>query len=146
MVKIIYASTSGNVEIVCEKIAEIFNESGIETKLMRSEQTSIDEILNHDLFVLATSTWEHGEINQFYLELLGEITKNDMTGKKAAFVGLGDRRYEPVLFCKGIDILQDAFLKQGGSQVGEALKIDGEPYGLFESVVSEWTKQLLEYL
>lgn len=142
--QIIYASTSGNVEIVVEKISEILSAAGIINELHRSEQTSIDVIRNNKLFLLATSTWEHGEINPFFNKLLAEMKKENLTGKKAAFVGLGDMRYEPVLFNQGIKILKKAWMDMGGEDIYELFLINGEPYGILDTRVSEWALGLVE--
>ncbi|MBL8014766.1 MAG: flavodoxin domain-containing protein [Candidatus Doudnabacteria bacterium] len=143
---IIYASTSGNVELVCEYIQRSLGDAGIDTSLHRAEVTSIDLIKNADNMILATSTWEHGELNPFFAKLLSEMKQEDLGGKKAAFVGLGDRRYEPVLFCRGIEILQEAFTAQGGSQIGEILKIEGEPHTQLDSTVKPWLESIIQNL
>lgn len=143
-INIIYASTSGNVEVVCEKVCEVLSNLGHETLLHRAEQTKIEALLNSDFLILATSTWEHGELNPFFKLLYDEMGKHDLTGLKAAFVGLGDKRYEPVLFAEGMETVRRRFLKQGGQEVGEALRINGEPYSLLETEVVQWVNQLTD--
>ncbi|MBN1916000.1 flavodoxin family protein [Candidatus Dojkabacteria bacterium] len=142
--QIVYASTSGNVEVVVEKVSEVLTEKGIVNRLHRSEQTSIDLIRNNSLFVLATSTWEHGEINPFFNKLLAKIKKEDLSRKNAAFIGLGDMRYEPILFNQGIKILKDVWMDKGGGILHELLLINGEPYGILDSRVSKWALGLAE--
>lgn len=146
MVHIIYASTSGNVEAVCQKISDILGAQNIESVMHRAEKTDFSVIADNGLFILATSTWEHGEINPFFNKLLAEISANDLSGKKAAFVGLGDTRYEQILFCKGIDILREACLKSGGQELLTTLKINGEPYEQMDTTVATWTNRLVELL
>lgn len=146
LIKIIYASTSGNVEIVCQKIAEVLEKQGLKTSLHRAEQTKIDEVKNHDYFILATSTWEHGAINPFFKPLREEIKKTDMSGKFAGIVGLGDTRYEEVLFCEGAEKLKRAFISSGGKVIYNTLKIDGEPYDLLDTAVTDWANYFLKTL
>lgn len=143
-VTIIYASTSGNVETVCFHISNTLKSKGIDTELHRAEKIGIDVIVNNSFFIFATSTWEHGEINPFFNKLLGEISHTDLSNKRSAFVGLGDTRYEQVLFCKGIDILREAFLKSGGTEVLTTLKINGEPYKYLQTTVGTWTDRLIQ--
>lgn len=143
---IIYASTSGNVEVVCEKIGEILMQKGIEVELNRVEQTSVEKLNETNLFIFATSTWEHGEINPFFNKFLKEMKSMDLKEKKAYFVGLGDRRYEPVLFAEGVEILKRLFLKQGGQIIGETLTIDGEPYSKLDTTVVEWANLIPDYI
>ncbi|MCA9379675.1 flavodoxin domain-containing protein [Candidatus Dojkabacteria bacterium] len=146
LIPIIYASTSGNVEATCQHISDLLREAGFETSLHRAEIVDFKVIQESSVILLATSTWEHGEINPFFNNILGEIEKNDLTGKSAGFIGLGDTRYEQVLFCKGIDILREAFIKAGGKDLSSPLKINGEPYQYFNTTVLNWTNKLIELL
>lgn len=145
-IHIIYASTSGNVEAVCQKISDILETHSFRTTLQRAESTDFSVISDNNKFIFATSTWEHGEINPFFNKLLVKISQNDMAGKKAAFIGLGDTRYEQMLFCKGAEILRESFLKSGGTELSTMLKINGEPYGQMNTLVTTWTNRLIELL
>lgn len=138
-IQIIYASTSGNTELVMEYISERLQAtSDLEFELHRAEVTDISVILKNKYFLFGTSTWEHGALNPFFANLLKDIQKHDMSGKFAGFVGCGNGRYEKILFCKAIDIVQQVFLKQNGKQLGETLKIDGDPHNHLETQVKEW--------
>jgi flavodoxin len=144
--KIIYASTSGNVESTCEYLADLMRGAGLKVQLERSERTDAADLISYQNFVFATSTWEHGEINPFFKPVLHDLANLNMAGKHAAFLGLGDHRYEPVWFCRGIEIAQEAFLKAGGQAFGETLKIDGEPSAQFETLVKPWADRLISQI
>ena len=146
IIDIVYASTSGNVEAVCEKIAEVLKDAHFEVNLSRSEKTDIKILLKSEFLILATSTWEHGELNPFFKPLYDQMKESDFSNKKAAFVGLGDRRYEPVLFAEGMEIVRKCFLERGGVEGCEPLKIDGEPYKLLDSEVQQWAESLVAKL
>lgn len=133
--QIIYASTSGNVEFVCEEVAA---KLPINSQLHRAEITDIQQILDAELLLIATSTWAHGELNPFFNELNEQMKKANLQGKFAGFIGLGDKRYEPVLFCNGIEILKSTFTEAGGAQIGSTLKVNGEPYHQLEDVIKPW--------
>ena len=135
---IIYASVSGNTELVVEHAAGILRDKGWQVNVSKAEQTSINILSENNIFLLGTSTWEHGRINPYFDTLLKEMAEQDLSGKQAGFVGLGDHRYEPVLFCGGAKKLRDVFMQQGGEEVGEMLMIDGEPNELLDSSVREW--------
>lgn len=145
-VHIIYASTSGNVELVCEKIESVLKNNHIEVQMHRAEITDISVFDRSDFFVLATSTWEHGEINPFFNELLIQMKKYDFSGKYAGFVGLGDIRYEPVLFCKGLDELKEVFTDNNGVELGGTVKINGEPHEILDTTVKNWAQKFLDEL
>ena len=145
-IPIIYASTSGNVESVCQAVADLLTVAGITTSLHRAEATGYEIIAANSIFILATSTWEHGELNPFFNKLYSEMLSHDLKGKKAAFIGLGDIRYEPVLFCKGIDIIREVFLRSGGTEINTTLKLNGEPYQYLNTTVLNWANRLIELL
>lgn len=138
----IYATTAGNTELVMEYIADQLKALGGELSLQRAEKTPITDIQTHDVFILGTSTWEHGELNPFFNRLFKELKNADLKGKKAAFVGCGDIRYEPILFCAGSELLRTTWLQQGGQQLAQPLKINNEPHHQLETMVKPWVANL----
>lgn len=142
-VQIIYASTSGNVETVCEYVGKVVEGHHYDVALHRAEITDADVLIKNHLFILATSTWEHGEINPFFNKLLDAIAHLDLKDKYFGFIGLGDRRYEPVLFCGGMETLRDAVIKSGGIEIGEPLRIEGEPHQKLETEAQPWTHHFI---
>lgn len=146
VIHLVYASTSGNVEIVVETVAEQLQHDGFKTELHRAEKSTLDVFTQNQFFVIATSTWEHGRLNPFFEPLMKEMKSAYFQGKQAAFIGLGDRRYEPVLFTEGMEKLRKVWLNQGGQELGERLKIQGEPYAQLEQVVKPWVSQLEQRL
>jgi flavodoxin len=141
-INLIYASTSGNVELVMETVTGVLNEQGFQTHLSRAEQTALEVVVQNKVFVFGTSTWEHGALNPFFVKLIEEMATIDCHGKQAAFVGLGDSRYEPVLFCEGMEKVRRVWLQQGGQEATVALKIQGEPYHQLELKVIPWATRL----
>ena len=137
-IHLIYASTYGNTETVIEATAAQLATRGWVAETHRAEKTSVEVVTQNHLFVFGTSTWEHGALNPFFKEYLNQLKTTPCQGKTAAFVGCGDRRYEPVLFCEGIEIIKRVWVAQQGAVVGETLKIQGEAYGLLDSLVVPW--------
>lgn len=133
-IHVIYASTSGNVEKVVETAAEVLRQAGLAVELHRAEQTPLSVITDNDTFILASSTWEHGVLNPFFQRLYSEMKDQDFTGKRAGFMGCGDRRYESVLFNEGIKMINRLWTKQGGQQLHHMHIIDGDPYPQLEPV------------
>ncbi len=141
-VHVVYASTSGNVEIVVEKVVKILRDAQISVEAHRAEQTPLETISNNDTFILATSTWEHGQINPFFNSLLKEMKSQNFAGKRATFIGLGDIRYEHVLFNQGMKVLRGVWLDQGGTEFHRQLLINGEPYHVLDTTVTVWAEAL----
>lgn len=143
-VQAIYASTSGNTELVVEAVADRWRAGGLTVELHRAEQTSPVVLTSNSTFLLATSTWEHGNINRFFYTLFDALKSISCAGKRAAFIGLGDTRYEPVLFCGGMEMLRERWLAQQGREIGQRLKINGEPHAFLTTSVAQWADAILE--
>ncbi len=139
----IYASTSGNTEWVVERVAEVWRAAGLQIDLHRAEQTDPTIWQQHDTFLLATSTWDHGVINPYFDKLLAALKETDSAGKRAAFIGMGDVRYEPVLFCGGMETLKNIWVERGGQALDAPLKFNGEPFAKFEAVIKPWAEKLV---
>lgn len=142
-IQFIYASTSGHTEAVIEFIADLWRQTGVETAIMRAEAASPNVLTEHRLFVLGISTWQHGDANPYFRPLMSAMKEIDLSGKYAAFVGLGDKRYEPVLFNYGLDLLKQRWWDGGGKEIGEDLRINGEPFAKLETEVADWANQTL---
>lgn len=143
---ILYGSMTGNTEAVIYKVDELLTSKEITFTRSRSEDVQESVIDSHDLFLFATSTWEGGSMNPFFEVLYEYIKANNMKGKKAVFIGLGDRSYDEENFNKAIKDLKQAFITSGGSEIGETLIIDGDPYALLETEVTDWLNNIVSKL
>lgn len=142
----VYASTSGNTELVCEYVQSKLIDKEIQNPLLRVEQVSLKVFNQGDVFIFATSTWEHGEVNPYFHDFLLDLDQQSddfLLGKKIIFIGLGDTRYEPVNFCKGIDIVEEALLSKGASKISNTLKINGHPHDQLDTIVKTWIEKQL---
>ncbi|WKZ30892.1 MAG: flavodoxin family protein [Candidatus Dojkabacteria bacterium] len=146
MIKIIYASSTGNTEIVCEKVSELLDDADLDSGLFKAEEVHNDIFLQGRDFILATSTWNNGQLNDMYLELYEGLLQVDLTGKRFGFIGLGDMSYGEELFCKGIDLLKKRALQSGGTAIGETFKIDGEFTQEVSAKLEIWVKGLVNNL
>lgn len=141
---IIYASASGNVEIVSEYISQLLEKEGIKTKLYRAEMTDAKIIEDNTHFIFSTSTWNAGLMNPYFDGLYKGMDELDLKGKQAGFVGLGDVRYEKAYFCEGIETLKERFIDKGGKEIHKTVKLNGEPQKLLDTVVFQWMEHFLE--
>jgi flavodoxin len=142
----VYASTSGNVEFVIDTIADHWRQAGHLVETHRAEVTSIDIVTQNQLFLFGTSTWEHGELNPFFVPLYEKLQTIDCTNKSAFFVGCGDYRYEPVLFNRGIQLIQERWESQGGQVNYHPLKINNDPSLSLHNLIEPWINQTKDLL
>ncbi len=143
-IHIIYASTGGNTEHVMEQVQNYWQEAGVQVELHRAEKTPLSVITENSFFLFSTSTWDHGTINPFFDKLLLEMKNSDFLGKTAAFIGLGDRRYEKHYFCSGMLLLREIWEQNKGTSIGVPLTIGREPFeDIIEKMVRDWAEQTL---
>lgn len=144
--QIIYASTSGNTLAVAEYLHNMVLSSGMYSEIHKAQLATSATLNLSDTFVFATSTWEHGEINPYFKPLMKEIREKDLSEKRVAFIGTGDVRYEPVLFCQGMETLRELILSRGGKEICDSLKINGDPYDHMDSAIKNWCTELIQLL
>lgn len=132
-VLIVYGTGSGNTQLVVDAIAEGLVESGLEVKALRGEQVLKkdaelrEELLSYSLVLLACSTWNVGQLQDYYAPFVKELGKLQLPQHKFAVVGLGDsKNYD--IFCGAADILQQTVEQVGGQLIAPTLRVDGPPH------------------
>ncbi len=142
-INVIYASASGNTLLVAKYIKDRFLDEMFDAKLHRAELFETSLFKEKEVYIFAISTWEHGVPNPHFDDLLDHF-KNNKNKLKVAFIGLGDLRYEPVLFCGGMNSFREAMINGGGNELISPLRLNGEPHDKLNNVVENWFINLLE--
>jgi flavodoxin I len=144
---IVFASTSGHTEYVVDtligSLSEFVPEWDLEKRM--AEKTQPLDLLQGDVLLLASSTWNtggiEGQLNPHMEALLQEQAKDvDLAAKPCACIGLGDHRY--FYLARAGDRLQGYVKTHHGQLILPTLTIIDEPYGQ-EETVREWGKQLV---
>jgi flavodoxin I len=142
---IVFASTSGHTEYVVEALIESLKSTtrGLEIVETMAEKARPQDLLNGDVLLLASSTWNtgsvEGQLNPHMWVLLHDKAKTlDLAGKPCACIGLGDHRY--FYTARAADHLQHYVKAHHGRLIVPTLKIIDEPYGQ-EEAVRVWGKQ-----
>lgn len=138
---IIFGSTTGNTEIVADKIAE--NLSGYDVQVIYVTDAKDDAAVQEaDLVVYGCSTMGLGELQEDFLPYYeNRMTPALLKGKSVAVFGLGDKENYEDYFCWSADILSKKVTACGANLVCPPLKVDGEPDDNEEAVVA-WAKEL----
>ena len=147
---IVYATTSGHTEYVMDVlIAELTALApSMEVKKQLAEKTSADDLKRGDALLLASSTWNtgnvEGQLNPHMHALLLDRAKDiSLSGKGVALVALGDERYFHTANA-AVHLEKFAATHQGRT-ILPTLKIINEPYGQ-EEAIRAWAKQLVPHL
>jgi flavodoxin I len=123
----IYASMSGNTEAIADLIEECLTSEGGQVDRMEALDADASEMLAYDSILLGAYTWGDGELPDEFLDIYDDMEDLNLSRKKMAVFGSGDRAYEH--FCGAVDLLEQRIAEKGGELVMEGLKIEHAPYG-----------------
>lgn len=135
---VVFGSTTGNTESVAQVIAKTLAESKIDVTLKNVIAVSKNDFNgDYGVIVLGSSTWGDDEIElqEDFAEFYESMDELDMSGKKAAVFGCGDKTYEH--FCGAVDALEEKCQSLGATLVVGGLKIDGDPDDAREEII-DW--------
>lgn len=90
-VGLFYGTNTGVTEMVAERLVEIMNENGFEVDLHDIANESLDTMEDYNTLIIATPTWNDGELQDDWEEVIDEFNQFDFSGKKVGFVGTGDQ-------------------------------------------------------
>lgn len=146
-INIIYASTSGHTEYVVDHLKNYLQQKSADLKVTvkRAEQANDQDLLQGDILILASGTWNlggvAGQLNPHMHELLNKKAKDtDLNGRKAAIISLGDSRY--YYTARATEHLQKFIRSRNGEVFGIPLVIINEPYGQ-EEKIEKWGEKFL---
>jgi len=135
---IVFATTSGNSELVAEAIADGIDQSGDSAECVRAEVTSPEKLNDYDASILISSTWNVGLLNDNMIKFHNQLCKMDLPKNLIDVVGLGDSKSYDI-YNGAAEILEGTVKKIGAKQVMPTLKIDGEIYSKLEDY-KNWGK------
>ena len=125
-IKLVYASLTGNTEMLSDLIIEKFEEEkGLEIeKLFIEDMVDFDFLDDADAFIIATYTYGEGDLPEEMEEFFEALGEKDFSGKTYGVIGTGDTVYEQ--FCVCVDQFNDQIAKTGATNPTQNLKIEIE--------------------
>lgn len=125
-IKLVYASLTGNTEMLSDLIIEKFEEQkGIEIeKLFIEDMVDYDFLDDADAFIVATYTYGEGDLPEEMEEFFEALGEKNFSGKTYGVIGTGDTVYEQ--FCVCVDQFNDQIAKTGATNPTQNLKIEIE--------------------
>jgi flavodoxin I len=118
-VGLFYGSTTGNTEMAAERIQEEFNNATPDmVELFNVVDTSVDSMQDFDALILGASTWDIGEMQYDWQDVMDDLDGLDLNGKKVAIFGLGDQIGYGDTFQDAIGILGKKMRECGAQLIG----------------------------
>ncbi|MGB0733669.1 MAG: flavodoxin FldB [Pontibacterium sp.] len=117
MIAIVYGSTTGNTSDIAEKVAQIIGAEN--TSLFDVKDVGLDVIESFDKLIFAIPTWDYGEVQEDWLDVWEQVDSLNLSGKTAAFIGLGDQLGYSEWFVDAMGMLHDKVVARGALVVGQ---------------------------
>lgn len=139
---VFYASMSGNTEAIADIISGELKDQNHDVDLedFMSVQSAA-ELLNYDLTFIGLYTWGDGDYPDECLDMIEEIEQLDLENHPFAIFGSGDTSYPE--FCGALDHLQRLIEEQGGTVVGNPLRIELNPEPEDEEEIKKFVSEAL---
>ena len=102
---IFYGSSTGNTEVVAEKIRVLF---GKDAETNNIDSASKEDIEKYDFLIFGTSTWGIGDMQDDWEDFINVLEDVNFNKKKVAFFGLGDQVNYADSFVDGMGAIYDA--------------------------------------
>lgn len=144
-VVIIYGSSGGNTELVCQKVAETLEAAGIAVTLKRVEKSTVNDI-GSGLTILAAPTYEHGVILHHWQPFLKSMKNVDLSRQKITVIGLGEPQYDDHYHIESANTLTNAIKASKGTLFCHPLRVSGGVLGQLEGRVKKWGEEIVKLL
>jgi len=142
---LLFASMSGNTELMADAVEEGVKEAGSDVdSLDIMYGFEIENLKNYDGILLGAYTWGDGELPDDFLEFYDNLDSIDLTGKKAAVFGSCDSAYPN--YGAAVDILIHKLKERGAEIFSEGLKVELTPDEKVEEVCRMFGKNFAAFL
>ena len=141
-VLIIFSSIGGNTEMVVKKVAQTMESSGHQVDYRRVDIADPKEILNYDLTILASPTYNQGTLEDHFKPFMKSFKKIDLKNRNFGVIGLGDTKYYPEYLTEAAGILEEEIKKAGANLVTPPLRIGTNPLKMMDKIVVNWAQKV----
>lgn len=123
----LYASTTGNTELMAEAIVEYLEnkQHQVVTKTFDFDPIDVEELLDYDAVLVGTHTWDDGDLPYEVEDFYEELDDVDITGQIVGVFGSADSFYDT--YGGAIDLMGDCLENKGATMVPNRLKVDLVP-------------------
>ncbi|RIK39130.1 MAG: flavodoxin [Chloroflexi bacterium] len=113
-----YGSTDGHTAMVARLLQQAFGACGVTVELFDIADYYLEEMLGFDRLILGAPTWNIGQLQADWEEVLDEFDALDLSGKEVALFGLGDQAGYPDTFVDALFFVANRAQERGARLVG----------------------------
>ena len=111
-----YGTQTGKTESIAEMIRDEFGASEIDMHDM--SQTDVSDFDGYTKLIIASPTWDIGELQSDWDAFFPELDRMDFKGKTVAYFGTGDQVGYADNFMDAVGILEAKISARGGKTIG----------------------------
>lgn len=143
--QIVFASMTGNNEDMAEILEDNLLQAGFDVTTTDISFADASSFLDSDLCIVVTYTYGEGVMTDELKDFYDQLLTLDLTGKKFAVMGSGDRTYKDH-FCENVNDFEAAFKKVGATEVAQPVKIENAVDDDDITLIDQATQQIIEGL
>ena len=132
MKAIFYATSTGNTELIANKIQEKLSDF----ELIDISVDGIEKIKDCESLIIGTSTWGDGDLQDDWEDYFDDLQKTDFTNKTVAIFGLGDQDAYEDTFVDAMGIIYEVVDENGAKIIGQTSN-DGYKYEESKAEIDE---------
>lgn len=126
-VLMLFASQSGNTELMAESMVEYIEKQGydVETRAFDFDPIEAEDIPDYDAIAIGTHTWDAGDLPYEVEDFYEELDDVNIEGKIFGVFGSADAFYD--VYGGAVELMWERLNEKGANLVQEKLKVDLEP-------------------
>lgn len=113
-----YGTNTGVTEIIAEQLTDKLKDNNFEIDIYDIADTPVDKMDEYETLIIATPTWNDGELQDDWEEAIEEYKAFTFDGKKVGFVGTGDQEAYCDNYLDAIGVMAKPVRESGGSIFG----------------------------
>lgn len=122
LVKIVYASMTGNTEEIADIVGNKFQELGHTVEVDECTTVDASDFEDADVTIVASYTYGDGDLPDEIVDFYEDLADLDLSGKLYGVVGSGDTFYDH--FCQSVIDFEMQFERTGATRGAECVKVD----------------------
>jgi flavodoxin I len=116
---IFYGSSTGNTDAAANEIADTLQTlANCSVDLFEISKKNVGKIAEYDKLIFGVPTWDIGQLQEDWENVLPLLEELDLTGKQVALFGCGDQYGYPDTYQDAIGILGRSCAERGAILVG----------------------------
>lgn len=143
LVKVAYASNTGNTEGISEHLEDAFEDLGVDIVREESDDVDDDFFDDADIAIVATYTDGDGELPFSFEDFYEGIQEKELAGTLFGIVGSGDSELYPDYFCQAAFLFEEALDKAGAIKSADTLTIENDADDEDIERINEFAKELV---